>query len=151
MTRGTTLFELQAELLTLLAARPGLADVQVVEEKPATGLQPDAMWFDDEAESDNEIPVMKAGEKDVDETYTFGIVIQALVGDGTVRDAKTRAVAMFSELQQQLAETPRPVDSIDWVELVGWAVVCGPVTEGGSDRGARFGVTLRAHACLYAD
>ena len=152
MTRGTSLIVFRSGLLTRLQARTALAAVQVAYEKPRTELGPEAIWFDNEAEADTELPVMMAGEKDVDETYTVGMVIQVLVGDGSTQlVADQRAVVLLAEVQKELAETPRTIDAIEWVELAAWAYVGGPIGENGGQSAARFGITLRVHARLYGD
>jgi len=150
--RGTSLIALRIGLLARLQDRPGLADVQVAYDKPATELAPDALWFDDQAEGDNTLPHIQAGERDVDETYSLGMVVQVLCQDGRDQQAADlRAVELLREVQKEVAETPRTIDAIEWIELTAWAYIGGPIGENSTTRAARFGLTFTVRARLYAD
>lgn len=151
MATGTTLIAFRSGLVTRLTARAALAGVQVAKTmpgtEPGTELAAESIWFAD-AESDHEIPVMKAGTKKVDEVFTLAAVVQVLILDGRDQDtADLRAVALLAELQQELAETPHTIDSVDWAEMAGWNYVGGALG-GGTSRGSRFDVLLRVAARL---
>lgn len=147
MTTGTTLVAFKGALRTRLAARAGLTGVQVLYAKPTSGLKAEAIWFED-AETDAEIPVLKAGTKKVDEHISLVAVIQVRINDGRNEEAADlRAAELLAELQQELAETPRTIDAIQWAEMLGWSHTVGPIGDGTS-RAARFEVTLRIRARL---
>ncbi|MEV0085258.1 hypothetical protein [Saccharopolyspora sp. NPDC050642] len=148
MSIGTTLPAVKRALLDALAARPGLSGVQVSYEMPQRALAGEAIWFDEDTETEAGIPVMKAGTKKVDETYALPVVVQVLVTDG--RDAEVadlRAAALLAELQQSLAENPQVTPAIQWAELGGWSHHVGPIGDG-SSRGSRFDVLVRVRARL---
>ncbi|MFI9817576.1 hypothetical protein [Saccharothrix variisporea] len=146
MATGTATIDLIAGLVALLSARPGLATVQVADAYPTSGLQNEAIWAED-AESDAEFPVMKAGTKKVDETVTTDWVIQVLMNDGSDQiTADRRAAEIFGEFQQQLAESPQVVDAVMWAELASWRLRRGQLATGG--HGSRYEIALRHKARL---
>lgn len=149
--QGTTMFAFRSALLDALRARPGLAGVQLAYDKPVSELQSEAMWWDMEAESDDELPLMEAGTKTVEETYTVAMVLQVLVDDGRDQQAADlRAAELLAELQQELAAKPQTIEDINWAQLSGWAYIGKAIAgDGGSCRGARFGVVITVKARLY--
>ncbi|MCI2421507.1 hypothetical protein MOQ72_29140 [Saccharopolyspora sp. K220] len=149
MSIGTTLPTVKRALVDALSARPGLAGVQVVYELPQRGLLTEAIWFGEDTETENTIPVMRAGTKKVDETYALPLVVQVLITDG--RDAETadqRAATLLGQVQQCLAENPRLTPEIQWAELGGWSHRVGPIGDG-SSRGSRFDALVRVQARLF--
>ncbi|MGW5647520.1 hypothetical protein [Saccharopolyspora sp. NPDC003762] len=148
MSTGTTLPVVKRALLDALAARPGLAGVQVAYEMPQRGIAAESLWFGEDTETEAGIPVMKAGTKHVDEQFAVPMVVQVLITDG--RDAETadqRAAALLAELQQCLAQAPRLTPAIQWAEMSGWVHHVGPIGDG-TARGSRFDVALRVRARL---
>lgn len=152
MATGTTLILVKTGLVTRLTARPVLSGVQVAYTKPGTDpgteLQNEAIWFGEDADSEDGIPVMKAGTKTVHETYFLPAVVQVLRTDGsTQQDCDTRAAALLAELQQELAETPQVVSAVLWAEMAGWSFTGGALGEN-SSRGSRFETQLKINARL---
>jgi len=148
MSTGTTLPAVKRAIVDALAARPGMAGVQVSYEMPQRGIAAESVWFGEDTETETEIPVMKAGTKHVDETYALPLVVQVLVTDG--RDAETadlRAAALLAQVQQCLAVQPRIIPAIQWAEMAGWVHHVGPIGDGTS-RGSRFDVSVRVRARL---
>jgi hypothetical protein len=146
MATGTATIEFITGFVGLLASRPGLTGVLVRDSYPYTGIQPESIWCED-AESDAEIPLMKAGTKKVDETVTTDWVVQVQMADGSEQiTADQRAAEILGELQQQLAETPQVVDAILWAELVSWRLRRGQLGNGG--HGSRYEITVRHKARL---
>lgn len=146
MSTGTSLVTFKQALRTALTARPGMSGVQVSYAFPEDDLQAESLWFED-AVTSNEIPVMKAGTKKVDEEYTLDAVIQVLKQQGESQEtADLRAAALLAELQQALAENPQITPEIQWVEMAGWEHTPGKLNAG---HGSRFNVTLRVRARLF--
>lgn len=144
MSTGTATFEFIAALVERLKSRPGLSEVQVLDSYPTAGLGPSAIWAED-AESDHEIPVMKAGTKKVDETVSTSWVIQRLRNDGSEQSATdTDAGLMLGEFQQELAETPQTLVAIQWAQLTGWRMQRGLLATGGHGTRIELTVTHRA-------
>ncbi|SDP60742.1 hypothetical protein SAMN04487905_10624 [Actinopolyspora xinjiangensis] len=148
MSTGTTLPEVKRALVDALSARSGLSDVLVTYEYQQRDASPDRIWFGEDSETEAEIPTMRAGTKTVDETVTVPLVIQVLITDG--RDAEAadlRASALMSEVQQQLAESPRIIPGVQWVVLTSWSHHVGPIGDTTS-RGSRFDLSLQIRARL---
>lgn len=148
MSTGTTLPTVKRALIDALSTRPSLDGVQVSYEMPQRAMSYESIWFGEDTETENTIPVMRAGTKKVDETYALPLVVQVLVTDG--RDAEAadlRAAALLGAVQQCLAESPRLTPEIQWAELGGWAHHVGPIGDG-SSRGSRFDALVRVQARL---
>lgn len=148
MSTGTTLPVVKRAILDALSARAGLSGVQVSYEMPQRGMLAESIWFGEDTETETEIPVMRAGTKHVDETWSALLVVQVLITDG--RDAETadlRAAALMAEVQQTLAAQPRITPAIQWAELGGWTHHVGPIGDGTS-RGSRFDCAIRVRARL---
>ncbi|MEV5538479.1 hypothetical protein AB0L13_16610 [Saccharopolyspora shandongensis] len=148
MSTGTTLPAVKRAIVDALAARPGMAGVQVSYEMPQRGVLAESVWWGEDTETETEIPVMRAGTKKVDELWSGMLVVQVLITDG--RDAEAadlRAAALLAEVQQCLAEQPRISPEVQWAEMTGWAHHVGPIGDGTS-RGSRFDVAIRVRARL---
>lgn len=147
MATGTATFTLIHDLVDKLAARPGLTGVQVLDAYPTSGIGREAIWAED-ADSDNEIPVMRAGVKKVDESVNTNWVLQVLRNDGSSqRVADLRANVLFGEFQQQLAEDPQVNETdLQWAQLAGWQMQRGLLATGG--HGVRIEITLNHRARL---
>lgn len=148
MSTGTSLVAFKQTLKTALAARPGMSGVQLSYGYPGNDyVQRESVWFEGAEVVNSEFPVMKAGTKKVDETYTLDVVVQVLKTQGEDQEAADlRAVALLAELQQALAENPQLTPEIQWAEMAGWEHATGELNTG---HGSRFNVTLRVRARLY--
>lgn len=148
MSIGTTLALWKVALVTSLQGRAGLVNVSVGYSFPEDNITGQDIWFD-EAESDNVIPVMRAGTKKVDEEYVATIIIQVLKNQGESQSvADVRAVELLGELQQALAESPQTVSEIHWAELIGWKNHIG-ILPSGNGHGSRFTCLVQVRARLY--
>lgn len=147
MATGTTLVTVKKALRTLLAARAGLAGVQVSYAKPLGGLLPEAVWFGGAEAPEARIAATGGTVKKVHENYSFTAVVQVLVEDGRDEEAADeRAAALLGELQQAVAANPT-LGSTHVVQMAGWEQSLGPVGEG-TNRAARYDVVLTVHAEL---
>lgn len=152
MTTGTTLVLYKQALVTALAARPGLAGKQVAYEFPLPKPASQAIWLGG-ATAETTIPTMRAGTKKVDEAFTLLVIAQALETEGGGQlVADTAALALFLEVQQQLAETPQLIPEIQWSVMTGWEHNPGVfgVDDSGGDasRGSRFEIRVTVRARL---
>lgn len=148
MTTGTTLTAFKVAYVALLAARPGLAGVQVAYAKPTTELQSEAIWLASATTEDVRLATMGGAVKKVDETYLLSGVVQVLLSDG--RDEQTadaRANVLLGEVQEALAANPKDLAGVRLATLSGWEHDVGPIGEGTS-KGARFDFTIRVEARL---
>lgn len=149
MSAGTSLVAFKQALKTALAARAGLTGVQVAYEYPSTNITGEDIWLGN-AESDNRIPVMRAGTKKVDEDYTLTVFAQVLKTQGEGQEAADlRASALLAEVQQCLAETPQLTAQIMWAQITGWEHFVGPFEGGGASRGSRFEIRVSVRARLF--
>lgn len=147
MSTGTTVVEVIQALVALLDARAGLDGVAVSYARPNGTMPHEAIWFGD-AEAETSISVMGGAVKKVDETYDLAAVVQVLIRDGRDEEAAdVRAKAVFTEFQQQLAATPKPVDAVRLVQMTGWARTVGLIGET-TTRAARYDIALRVNALL---
>lgn len=112
MSTGTTLVTVKQAIVTALRARAGLTGIQVMhgpDDFPSgdDGLKDESIWLGDAKWLAMEIPTMKAGTKDVDETYELEVMIQVLKNDGSTQEtADLRAAVLLAEVQQAFAEAP---------------------------------------------
>lgn len=98
----STLPAVKAQLVARLQARSGLADVQVSYVWPGDAVEQAAMWLGD-ARGSNDYPVVRAGRKPRDETYTIDVFMQALSPDGWDETSEVRALELLSELEDSVA------------------------------------------------
>ncbi len=149
MSTGTSLIAFKQALRTALAARAGLAGVQVAYEYPVANITGEDIWLGN-AESDNRIPVMRAGTKKVDEDYTLTVFAQVLKTQGEGQEAADlRAAAVLREVQQQLAESTQLTAEVMWAQVIGWEHFVGPFESGGASRGSRFEIRVAVRARLF--
>lgn len=154
MTTGTSLVAVKQALVTALRARPGLSGVQVlygIDDFP-TGddhLEEEAIWFGEATWPDTEIPTLRAGTKEVDETYELAWVVEVIKPDGSSQEAAdVRAKALMVELQQALAENPQIAPEILWAVFVIRRHVPGQVASG-PGHGSRFEGVIEVRARLF--
>ena len=120
----------------LAAMTSALPSVQVSAAWPGPDADDEEMLFiGDAVESwDLEIPTMKAGRKQRQETYT--VTVEAWVAKkGELRAdsataARTRAIELIDEIDEFLAETPSLLDSIQWARLTGRGATLVPFGQG---------------------
>lgn len=120
-TQGSALRLFKLGMVDNLRARGDLAGVKVLYHVDSVGdLAREMIWFGG-ARTDAEIPILRAGTKKVDETVDVELVVQVLLEDGqTYEDAERRGIELLVEVQQELAETTRPISEIHWAELRSW-------------------------------
>lgn len=153
MATGTSLVTAKQVLVTALRARPGLSGVQVMlgpDDFPSGDdhLKNEAIWFGDARWLESEIPVMKSGTLKVDETFELDWFVQVIKPDGSTQEAADlRAVALLAELQQSLAETPRPTTEILWALIRLGRHATGQFGSG-PGHGSRFEGTVEVKARL---
>jgi len=141
---GTSLVEFKIALFDLLAARPGLANVKV-KYGLTDGEMPKETIILGHAETDRlEIPTLRAGKLHLQEEYDLNIAVQVcFTGGQSERQADVRAVEIFAELQQQLAEMPQIVDAIQWARPESWRQLSVPA---GTGHASLFEIKVRVHA-----
>jgi hypothetical protein len=152
MTTGSTLVVFKQAVVAALAARPGLAGVQITYEYPIGSITGADIWLAD-ASADTRIPVMRAGVLKVEEDYTLLIIAQVLKTQGEGQEAADiAALGLLREVQQQFAEKPQLVPDIQWAEVRSWRHRVGPfgVDEvgGNANRGSRFEIDVGVRARL---
>ena len=151
MTTGTSLVALKQALVTALAARPGLAAVQVEYEYPMPSPEAQAIWFGG-AEADLDTPVARAGRIKMQEDYTVTLVAQVLKQQGEGQEAAdVAALALLQEIQQELADNPVPTPAVLWALLKSWSHSVGPFGDasgGNVSRGSRFEIRIGVRARL---
>jgi hypothetical protein len=156
MATGTSLIALKQALVTALRARAGLASVQILYgpddfEAGDDHLQEEAIWLGNALWTNSEIPVMKAGTKEVAETFELEFFVQVLKSDGSSQEtADLRAKALLTELQQALAEDPMLVAQappILWALLQMRRHVTGTL-DVGPNHGSRFEGVIEVKARL---
>lgn len=102
----TTLPTVKAQLVAVLAARAGLAGVQVSAVWPGKeSTEQESVWLGD-ARGRRDYPVVRAGRKPRDETYTLDVFIQVLRPESWDPSAETRAFELFAELEDAIAADP---------------------------------------------
>jgi hypothetical protein len=105
MATRSTVPTVRAALVTALAARPALTGVQVAHSHPGAAVEVESVYLGRARGSDN-VPVMRAGRKRRQESYTVDVFFD-VVGDGpTGQDASERAWTLFGELEDLLADDP---------------------------------------------
>lgn len=149
MSTGTTLVTLKQELRDALQVLPGLVEVKVSYGYPGEGgITGRDIWMAD-AESENQIPTMRAGTKRVDETLALSLIVQVLKTSGEGQEAADlEAVELFSEVQQLFARSPQISPSIMWAQIARWSHKTGSFAGNESSHGSRFEVTIVARARL---
>ncbi len=112
MTATTGFSAIKSALVTQLAARPGLAGVEVAYEMPERANNVagqsgnyDAVWFEGAPEGSFDNTVFRAGGLLIDETYVQDMVIQVLrpLSDGTQQVADERAQQILGEVFAELS------------------------------------------------
>jgi hypothetical protein len=151
VTTGTSLVPLKQALVALLAARPGLAAVQVSYDYPMPAPESKAIWLAG-AEADLGTPVMRAGRVKMQEDYTVTLIAQVLMQQGEGQEAADlAALVLLQEIQQELADHPQPTPEVMWALLKSWAHSVGPFGDasgGNVSRGSRFEIRIGVRARL---
>lgn len=117
----------------------------------ASGLM-DAVWTETEG-ADLSIPVLGPRPGWYDETVRLRVVCQALRSDGSTQiEVDSRASELLAAVIGVLAGDPlagvsdTSTAQMQWVEVASWSKVEGIVGDNRGQRGARYEVTVRAHA-----
>jgi len=99
----STVPTVRAALVTLLAARPGLADVQVEYTHPGQELQGETIFLGD-SRGTAELATIRAGRRTRTETYTLDVWIEVNSDGPTAQTASERAWTLAGEVEDQLAD-----------------------------------------------
>jgi hypothetical protein len=105
MASRSTVPTVRAALVAALAARPALAGVDVGHSHPGAAIEPEAVYLG-RARGSDEVPVMRAGRKRRQESYTLDVFFDVVADGPTGREASERAWALFGELEDLLADDP---------------------------------------------
>lgn len=90
-------------LIALLAARPGLAGIQVVYAHPGQAIRSEAIYTRN-ARVESPIAALRAGRKTRDETVRLEVVVDVLGPGDDQATVDTRAAALGAELENLLAD-----------------------------------------------
>lgn len=98
---------LSAAIASTLAARPALAGVQVTDGwVGAEAQERESIWVG-EFRGKTSIPVATAGRKQRDDIPTIDVWVEVHDSDAAdVQEARARAVVLFGEIDNALADTP---------------------------------------------
>lgn len=141
---GTSLVAFRVALVDRLIERPGLSGVDVLYDPNEREYGDEALWLREAETEELEIASLRAGKLHLQETYDVEVVAQVTLTQGqTQRQADTRLVEIYAELQQQLAEMPQIVEDIQWAKPHGWKYRGGKL---GSGSACRFEIKVRVHA-----
>lgn len=105
MASRSTVPTVRAALVTALGARPALAGVQVAPSHPGQAVEPESVYLG-RARGSDEIPVVRAGRKKRQESYTLDVFFDVVADGPTGQEASERAWALFGELEDLLADDP---------------------------------------------
>ena len=142
---GTKLFDIKELLVAGLSADLGV--VQVSYGYPAE-IENEACWFGN-ANTDSNIPVMRAGTKHYDEHVDVDCFLQVIQDDGqTQAQADTRLGEIYAAFQEYVAANPN-LASVSALTIQSFRHTTGPLpnTEG---HGSRFEITLHYDARITA-
>lgn len=107
MSESSTIPAVKQALFDLLAARPGLAGVQVAWAQPSPdATQQDAIWF--EGTTSNQ-KAEALGNLRRDETYVMELVVSVLRDGDTARAAELRMWEICGEIEDTVRENPKPI------------------------------------------
>lgn len=123
-----TLIPVKRQLEQLLAARPGLAGVQVMYRWAGDSKDQEAIWFGNTSGS-NTYPVMRAGRKPRDEQYVVNLHLEVQCPDSADETSEARALELLAELEDLVADDPALGLSGTFptlvAELASWSVTNG--------------------------
>jgi hypothetical protein len=116
----STVPTVKAALVALLDARAGLVGVQLAYSHPGAAIEPEAVYLGG-VRGTNVYPVMRAGRKPRDETYTVDVWFEA-VRDGTSsQEAEERVWALYGELEDTVADDPTlGLSFVGWARISDW-------------------------------
>lgn len=105
MATHSTVPTVRAQLVTLLRARPGMADTTVTPTSPGDAQYNEAIFLG-RARGAHDQPVSRAGRLKREEDYVLDVWIEVVRPgrDGSV--AEDRAFALFGELEDVVADDP---------------------------------------------
>lgn len=157
---GTTLVVAKRALVDALTARlagvSGMGQVGVHYSMPTKQIGREAIWLDDSASLDQTWRWVQAGTKPTRETWETSVVLQLQrnrsdisEGQDPVEQAELRAVAIYREIQQAIAEDPQLGEaSLLWCELEAGGLI---VDRQAAAMQVRLAMTFRGHAELFPD
>lgn len=139
----STVPAVKAQLVALLTA--ALPTVDVTYSHPGDAIQPESVYLGG-VRGSHDYPVVRAGRKPRQETYTIDVWIEALRDGTTSQEAEERAWVLFGELEDAIADDPTLGLAIvgwarvaDWDDFLAWDLQ----RQGWSAR-IRAGVTIEA-------
>jgi hypothetical protein len=105
MATRSTVPIVRAALFTALAARPALVGVQVAYSHPGQAVEAEAVYLG-AARGSDDVPVVRAGRKKRQESYTLDVFFDVVADGPTGQEASERAWTLFGELEDLLADDP---------------------------------------------
>lgn len=105
MASRSTVPTVRSALLVALGARAALAAVQVSYSHPGQAIEPESVYLG-AARGSDEIPVIRAGRKKRQESYTLDVFFDVVADGPTGQEASERAWTLFGELEDLLADDP---------------------------------------------
>lgn len=105
MATRSTVPTVRAQLVSLLAARAGLAGVQVEYSHPLEGIDDEALYLG-ESRGTSQIPTVRAGRKARQEQYIIDVWVEVNRDGPTPQDASERSWALVGEVEDMLADDP---------------------------------------------
>lgn len=117
MLTHSTVSTVKSQLLSMLQARPNLANVQVFYSWPADVQQTEAIYFG-EARGEHTYPVLKSGRKPRQETYSLDIYIDVAGNGPTSQQTEERAWALAAEVEDTIANDPTLGLTTDVIQAV---------------------------------
>lgn len=119
MNTSTTPTVKQA-IVTVLAARAGLAGVQVKYAHPGNLIAFEAIFLG-QARGRHDIAALRQGRKPRDEEYAIDLFVAAGKDGGDVQASEARAFALLGEVESALADDPKLGTSVlHWAKAGEW-------------------------------
>lgn len=103
MATRSTVPTVRAAVFAALTAR--LAGVQVGYSHPGSAIEAEAVYLG-AARGSDEVPVVRAGRKKRQESYTLDVFFDVVADGPTGQEASERAWTLFGELEDLLADDP---------------------------------------------
>ena len=146
---SSTVAAVKTAIITALAARAGLAGVQVEYADPAKHRQDELIYFGN-TRGRHEIAAIRAGRKPRNETYTLDLYIGAVKRGETVSAAEDRVAALLAEVEGLVADDPQltaaglAAGTIDSITAGDWEIDPGEIEPGRPAAAMVFGLEVRA-------
>ena len=124
MASRSTVPTVRAAVVAALTARPALVGVQVAYSHPGGTIEAESVYLG-KARGSDEVPVVRAGRKKRQESYTLDVFFDVVADGPTGQEASERAWTFFGELEDLLADDPslgqtQPFWAVlgDWDEIL---------------------------------